>query len=90
MDDETLLKQLLDADNDENIFLFDENGMEIELEQIATITHDGEIYAIMRPLTAAEDEAVVFLIDPTDEESVKVVEDESLAEKILDIYHQQE
>ena len=90
MDDETLLKQLLDADNDENIFLFDENGMEIELEQIATITHDGEIYAIMRPLTAAEDEAVVFLIDPTDEESVKVVEDESLAEKILDIYHSQE
>ena len=87
--DVSLLNRLLDADNDENIFLFDEQGNETELEQIATITHEGAIYAILRPLTAEEDEAVVFKIDPEDEESVNIVEDEVLAEKILDIYHQQ-
>jgi len=87
--DVSLLARLLDAGNDENIFLFDENGDEIELEQIAAITHEGKIYAILRPLTAAEDEAVVFLIDTEDEESIIVVEDETLAEKILDIYHSQ-
>lgn len=87
--DVSLLTRLLDADNDENIFLFDESGNEIELEQIATITHEGAIYAILRPLTAEEDEVVVFKIDPKDEESVNIVEDEALAEKILDIYHKQ-
>ena len=86
--DLTLLARLLDENNDENIFLFNENGDQIELEQIATIYHDSEVYAIMHPLDAEEDEAVVFLIDPTDEESINVVEDESLAEKILEIYHE--
>jgi len=85
--DLTLLARLLDESNDENVFLFDESGNEIELEQIATILHENQVYAIMRPLDAEEDEAVVFLIDPKDEESINVVEDESLAEKILEIYH---
>jgi uncharacterized protein YrzB (UPF0473 family) len=86
--DLTLLARLLDEENDENVFLFDENGNEVELEQIATILHENQIYAIMRPLDADEDEAVVFLLDPTDEESINVVEDDELAEKILEIYHQ--
>ena len=86
--DLTLLARLLDEDNDENIFLFDENGNEVELEQIATILHEAQVYSIMRPLDAEEDEAVVFLLDPTDEESINVVEDDKLAEKILEIYHE--
>jgi len=86
--DLSLLARLLDEDNDENVFLFDENGNEVELEQIATILHEGQIYAIMRPLDAEEDEAIVFLIDPKDEESISVVESEELAEKILELYHQ--
>ena len=88
--DLTLLSRLMDADNEENIFLFDEEGNEIELEQIAIITYEKNVYAILRPLTAAEDEVVIFKIDPTDEESLNVVEDEVLAEKILDIYHTEE
>ena len=86
--DLSLLSRLLDEENDENIFLFDESGKEVELEQIATILYEENIYAIMHPLDAEEDEAVVFLIDQTDEESIRVVEDESLAEKILDLYHE--
>jgi len=86
--DLSLLARLLDEDNDENIFLFDESGKEVELEQVATILYEENIYAIMHPLDAEEDEAVVFLIDQTDEESIRVVEDETLAEKILELYHE--
>ena len=85
--DISLLSRLLDADNDDNVFLFDENGNEIEMEQIATVTFEGGIYAILRPLDVEEDEAVVFKIDPDDEESVHIVEDDVLAEVILNIYN---
>ena len=85
--DVSLLARLLDETDDENIFLFDGKGDEIELEQIAVISHEKNLYTILRPLTAAEDEAVVFRVDPTDEESITVVDDEVLAEKILEIYH---
>ena len=89
IDDEsmTLLAQLLDEKNHENVFLFDEAGNEIELEQIATVVYENEVYAILRPLDADEDEAVVFLLDPTDEESINVVDDDDLAEKVLEVYH---
>jgi hypothetical protein len=59
------------------------------LEQIAVLTHNDGIYAIMHPVKAAEDEAVVFKISPEDEESVNIVDDEELADKILSIYHEQ-
>lgn len=87
--DVSLLERLLDADNEENIFLFNEDGDEIELEQIAVVNLKNEIYAIMRPITAAEDEAVVFKIEADDEESIAVVEDEKLADEILEMYHKQ-
>jgi len=86
--DLSLLSRLMDQENEDNIFLFDEKGNEIELQQVATIMHEDKIYAIMHPLTAAEDEAVVFLIDPVDEESICIVDDDKLAEKILEIYHE--
>ena len=87
--DATLLARLLDDKNDENIFLFNEDGDEIEFEQIATLYYENNIYAIMHPLDAEEDEAVVFMLDPKDEESITVVEDDELAEKILEFYHEQ-
>jgi len=83
----SLYEQLTDEHNSDNVFLFDENGKSIELEQIATIVYEQQVYSILRPLTAADDEVVVFWLDPTDEESVEVVEDERLAEKIIDEYH---
>ena len=87
--DVSLLQRLLDEKNDENIILFDEDGNEIELEQIAVVTYEKVLYAILRPVTAAEDEAVVFKIDADDEESITIVDDEELADKVLDIYHKQ-
>jgi len=87
--DVTLLTQLTDENNDENVFLFSEEGHEIELEQIATISHNKNVYAILRPVNANDDEVVVFQLDPKDEESIVFVEDEKLAQQVLDIYHKE-
>jgi len=81
--DISILEKLFDDGNDENIFLFDDAGNQIELEQIAAINHDGEVYAVLHPIDAPPEEVLVFQIDPTDEESVILVEDEKLANEIL-------
>ena len=86
--DTTLLARLLDTDNDDNIFLFNEEGDEIELEQIAVVSHEQNVYAIMRPIKAKKDEACVFKIDTVDEESVSMVHDEKLADAVLEVYNQ--
>ena len=87
--DVTLLQRLLDDENDENIVLFDESCEEIEMEQIAVIPYNKQVYAILRPLDADEDSAAVFRVDTEDEESITAVDDEKLASKILDIYNSQ-
>ena len=84
-DDVSLVKKLFDGENDENIVLFDDDGDETVFEQIATITHEGEIYAVLHPVDAPEEEVLVFKIDTEDEESVTIVEDEELANKILEV-----
>lgn len=85
--DVTLLARLMDDGNNENIVLFDEDGDPVELEQIAVLPFEDEVYAILRPLDADEDAAAVFLVNPEDEESISVVEDEELATRILEEYN---
>ena len=87
-DDTTLLSQLLDDKNDENIVLFDDAGESVEFEQIAIIPHNGDMYALLRPTDADEDSAAVFKIEATDEDSILPVEDEKLATQILEVYNQ--
>ena len=84
-DEVSLLERLFDDDNDENIILFDEDGKEIELEQIATVTHEGEIYAVLHVVGDPEDEAVVFHVNPDDEEAINMVQDEALGNKVLQL-----
>ena len=81
--DVSLLKRLLDADNDENITLYDTDGNPIELEQVAIVTEEGEIYAVLHVIGTPDEEVVVFRVDPNDEESITMVEDETLGNKIL-------
>ena len=87
--DVTLLERLLDDENDENIILFDEDGGEIELEQIAVVTHDGEMYAVLHVVGDPEEEVLVFHVNPEDEESVTMIDDEVLGTKILDLVMQE-
>ena len=83
--DVTIMEKLFDGENDEHIFLFDADGKEIELEQVAAINHKNEVYAILHPVDAPEEEVLVFHINTEDEESVTMVEDENLAAEILKI-----
>ena len=84
-DDVTLLKRLMDDDNDDNIILFDNDGKEIEVEQVATVNHENEVYAVLHIVGDPEEEVLVFKIDQKDEESIAMVEDEKLANEILKI-----
>jgi hypothetical protein len=83
--DITLLERLFDDENDENLVLFDADGNDIELEQIAAVTHEGQVYAVLHVVGDPEEEVLVFHINPDDEESVAMVEDEKLGNKILEI-----
>jgi len=85
MDDVGLIDRLFDEENDDNIILFDVDGNEIELEQVAVLTHEGEIYAVLHVVGDPEEEVLVFHINPEDEESVTMVEDEALGNKILEL-----
>lgn len=84
-----LLEKLFDEDNDDNIVLFDDDGNEIELEQMAAVNYDGKVYAVLHVVGDPEDEVVVFSINPEDEDSVVMVDDEDLGNKILEMVLQE-
>ena len=83
--DVKLMEQLFDDNNDDNIVMFDEDGEPVELEQVAAVEFEGECYAVLHVIGDPEGEVIVFRIDPTDEDSLILVEDDELAEKILQI-----
>ena len=85
--DVEILQQLLSVDNDQNIVLFDEEGNTVELEQIAVITHEDNLYALLRNLEDAEDEVLVYRVDTQDEDVLTQVADEKLALAIIEKYN---
>lgn len=90
-EEKTIFEILTDEDDAENIVLQDEEGNDVEFEQIATIPIDEDLYCILRPLNVpdlAEDEAVVFLLEEDeDSETLSVVEDEEIAERVFAEYY---
>ncbi|MBO5373983.1 MAG: DUF1292 domain-containing protein [Clostridia bacterium] len=76
MEEMSLVSKLLDEDNVDNIFLYDENDNEVEFEQIAIIPYtmkdengqslETRLYCILKPVDevegVGEDEAIVFRI----------------------------
>ena len=79
MDEMNQIDKILDAENEDNIILFDEDNNEIEFEQIAVIPMDDSVYVLLAPVTpmegVGEDEAVVFVIEE-DEEGEDAARDE--------------
>ena len=88
-EDVKLLERLFDENNDDNLILFDQNGKEIELEQVAVVTHEGAIYAVLHVVGDPDEEVLVFKINPEDEESIMMVDDEKLGNKILSLVMEQ-
>lgn len=86
----TVLQKLLDEENSDNITLYDEEGNELEFEQIAIIPLGDALYAILKPVVLmegmADDEALVFLIDE-EEEMVSLVADEEIGAAVFEEYY---
>lgn len=74
------------------ITLTGENGQSLDFMLAATIEHDNNTYAIMKPLDKslgiAEDEALVFIVTSTkDGDMFELEMDEVTIEEIFDIYN---
>ena len=85
MEDKKIIERLFDEKNDDNLKVVDAEGNEIELEQVAVVTYEDKIYAVLHAIGDPEEEVLVFLVNPEDEESIIMIEDEKLANKILEI-----
>ena len=83
------IDRLFDEENDDKIYVKDNDGREIEFEQVAVVDFCENYYAILYPTSAiegvGEDEAVVFLIDEENDQLV-YVEDDSIIDGVYDEY----
>ncbi len=90
-EEKSILEILTDEDDVDNLILQNDDGTDVEFEQIATIPLDDRVFAILHPVgvpDVAEDEALVFEWEETDAgESLRVVEDTKLADKVFDEYN---
>lgn len=83
--------QILDEQNDDNIFYPDENNVLIEYEQIAVIFLEStqKSYAILIPATTEEDEdyaeGVFFEIDEK-KKKLYPITDEKIIDEIIETY----
>ena len=83
------IEQILDENNTGNIILYDDEHKPIEFEQVALIPYEDRLYAILIPITpmqnVEEGEGVLFELDEEKQE-IKVVNDEKIIDKVLEIY----
>lgn len=87
------VEAILDENNTENVFLYDDVGEKVEFEQIAVIPLRNKIYVILRPLIKlygmAEDEALVFFIEDADDEMSLITEtDYDMINEVFDEYYE--
>lgn len=88
-----ILDQLLDDENTDPIYLYDENKNKVAFEKVAVINLSGALYFLLSPLDylddLSDDEALVFkAVETKDGEELLVVEeDEKIAEKVFDEYY---
>ena len=91
MDNKSIIDKIYDPDNEENIILYNENDEPVEFAQIAVIPLEERVFVILKPLDVvegvADDEALVFEINEKDDETLKIVTDMSLAERVFDEYY---
>jgi len=83
---ESILEKLFDENNDDIIELEQEEGKIVKFEQIAVVLFESEYYAILHPMELKADEVVIFKLVEDDEDSLDLVLDEELSNKILEVY----
>lgn len=88
MNYERFVDKLFDDNNFEPIFIKDNNGKEIEFDQVALVDYENSYYAVLMPLTelegVGEDEVLIFRVDE-EKDCLVYLEDESIANDIMDI-----
>ena len=87
-----ILDVLLDEENTENIFMWNEKGEEIEFSQVAVIPYEDDLYCILKPLQeipgVKDDEAIAFKVVENKKGSYLTVEtNEVKAVKIFIEYY---
>lgn len=87
----TDIEKLFDPENQDPIVMVDEEGNEVEFEQIAILPYEGSIYALLMPLTplegVGEDEAIVFVIEEQDgEANLAIVDDLDIIDGVFELY----
>ena len=87
----TDIEKLFDPENQDPIVMVDEEGNEVEFEQIAILPYEGSIYALLMPLTplegVGEDEAIVFVIEEQDgEANLAIVDDLDFIDGVFELY----
>ncbi len=91
-EEKTVFEKLFDEKDDSNIVLYDEDEKAVEFEQCAIIPVKEQVYAILKPVKPmkgmGEDEALVFLLEETDEgeELLTVVEDDDIIDVVFAEY----
>ena len=89
-----ILDQLLDDENVDPVYLYDENKNKVAFEKVAVINLSGALYFLLSPLDylddLSNDEALVFKVVETKDgdELLVVEEDEKIVEKVFDEYYQ--
>lgn len=82
---EKYIDRLFDESYTENIFIKDNEGKEIEFEQVAIVDFQESYYAVLEPVTpvegVGEDEVMVFLIDE-EKDCLVYVEDEKIIDGV--------
>lgn len=90
MSNERYVDRLFDDSNFENIFLTDNDGKEIEFEQIGLVDYEGGYYAILYPVAKLEgvdeDCVFIFFIDEENDQLV-YVEDDDVADGVLEVFN---
>lgn len=80
---EKFVDRLFDENNDEKIWIKDNDGKELEFEQVAVVDFEENYYAVLHPISrlegVSEDEVLIFLID---EEKDQLVYEEN--DKVID------
>lgn len=92
MEEKSVFEKLLDAEDNSNIVIYDENNNAVEFEQIALIPVKEEVYVILKPVKPmeglGEDEGLVFQLeeDEDGEENLIVVDDEEIIDLVFAEY----
>lgn len=83
---QNILDILLDEDNENPVTLRDENDIKYVFDQVAIITLEEKLYAILKPVTkidgVADDEAIAFEIKENAEDDVSLEKVSSEQENI--------